>query len=65
MLYLRDHPNAADSLKGIIVWWLKMPWQKDAVAKVEAALNVLLTQKLIHKTVIPNGEVIYSKRNKI
>lgn len=62
--YLEDHPNAADSVKGISDWWLHKQWRMDKSEKIEKALDYLTVQGNIYKTVIPNGDVIYSKKHK-
>jgi hypothetical protein len=57
--YLEKHPNAADSLNGVVRWWLARQRYEDAVEDVQAALEYLETQQAIVKQTNPDGTVIY------
>ena len=59
--YLRDHPEAADSLDGIRQWWLPRLRLQEAAAEVEEALQELLGRGLIVRQVQPDGTVLYRR----
>ncbi len=40
--YLDTHPNAADSLDGIVQWWLPRQRYGDAIEKVKKAMDRLV-----------------------
>ena len=39
--YLRRHPRAADTLEGIVDWWLLVAGEKVSASTVEDALEML------------------------
>jgi hypothetical protein len=45
--YLIDHPNAQDTLKGIVTWWLSERRIKHRTALVEEVLDALVADGLI------------------
>ena len=47
LAYLSKHPNAEDTLEGIVHWWLLEQRIKRVIAEVKAALASLLTEKLV------------------
>ncbi|MEM5317139.1 hypothetical protein [Paraburkholderia sp. JHI869] len=56
--YLQQHPAAADSARGIQRWWL--PGREVALALVEAALEHLASEGRITKTLLPDGNSVWS-----
>ena len=58
--YLRSHPEAADTLDGIVAWWL--PLQRYALekARIEAALTRLVDAGVLRRDPLPDGEKLYS-----
>ena len=42
--YLRQHPNASDTLEGIAEWWLLNKRIHDEVRKVKEAVSSLVAQ---------------------
>lgn len=58
--YLADHPDAADSLEGILKWWLTRQHYERAARKVQKALEHLVACGVVvaHKTA--NGKILYS-----
>lgn len=57
--YLTDHPQAADTSKGVVAWWLAGgPWV--APKAVLAALEDLAQRGLIAVRRLPSGESLFS-----
>ncbi len=63
--YLRAHPRAADTLEGIVGWWLPRQRYELAQQRIQQALNNLVVRGLVEKITLANGTVVYSspKRN--
>lgn len=59
--YLARHPHAADSIEGIVKWWLPQQRYIDAYEKIVTALDYLVTQGVVKKVEIP-GSVLYSSK---
>lgn len=62
--YLLDHPNAADSLEGIVHWWLVRQQVEFAAEKVKMALDYLVGNDLISKSTTVEGTVLYANRKR-
>lgn len=60
--YLRAHPQAADTVAGIVEWWLPQNLPAEAVERVQAALDQLVAQGWVEKTVLVGGTVLYEDR---
>ncbi len=59
--YLKNHPNAADSLEGIQRWWLRHRYAEDTL-QVERALELLIAEGIVVKRILPDGRAVYSGR---
>lgn len=59
--YLRDHPDAADSLDGIRQWWLPRLRLQEASAQVEEAVQELLARGEVERQILPDGTVLYRR----
>jgi hypothetical protein len=61
--YLKDHPNAADTIEGIAIWWL--PGQGIEVSSliVQQALNYLGLKSVVKCNANLNGNKVYSSKN--
>jgi hypothetical protein len=59
--YLEDHPDAADSLDGIRQWWLPRVRFDEATARIEEALEELLTRGVVVRQVMADGRVLYRR----
>ncbi len=58
--YLRNNPNAADSLQGIINWWLpKQGYEKVGMESVYQALERLIAAGVVEKVPLVGGTVLY------
>jgi len=61
--YLKDHPNAADTIEGITKWWL--PGQGIEVSSliVQQALNYLGSKSVVKTNANPCGNKVYSSNS--
>jgi hypothetical protein len=58
--YLNKHPRAADTLEGIIYWWLLRHRYEKAAALVNEALELLVRQDVLIKITPQGGQTIYT-----
>ena len=59
--YLGAHPDAADTLDGVAVWWLS---GKAPLAAVAQALETLVAKGLLQRRPSPDGKQLYSASRK-
>jgi hypothetical protein len=45
--YLKDNPDAADTLEGIVDWWIPQQELKTSATRIEAALAKLVAKKCL------------------
>ena len=64
MQYLQMHPNAADSLNGVIDWWLSDRYQAADVKEVEQIIEQLITDGLVKKVFLIDRTVLYKRNGK-
>ena len=57
--YLRAHPSAADSLEGIIDWWLPQQRYETAKAVIQQALSDLAQQGIVEEVTLGDGIRLY------
>lgn len=57
--YLRAHPGAADSLDGIVIWWLSRQRYETASEAIQEALNDLEAQGVIEAVTLGDGRRLY------
>lgn len=62
--YLVHHPNAADTIDGIITWWLMKQRLMEAKSTVQDALNYLEHNNKICKLINQDGSVVYKYTTK-
>jgi hypothetical protein len=60
--YLDRHPGAADSLEGIVQWWLPQQRYETERERIGAALEVLVQKGLLVKRRLVDGTVVYGRR---
>jgi hypothetical protein len=58
--YLDRYPEAADSAEGIQRWWLASGLEEQPLSRVQTALDLLEARRIVVKTVLEGGCVIYS-----
>jgi hypothetical protein len=61
LAYLEAHQAAADSLEGIVAWWLPRQRYVEARDLIQESLNRLVARGLIKTTRLPDGTVLYCK----
>jgi len=59
LAYLVDHPNARDTLEGIVEWWLLEQQIKFQTARVKDALSDLVARGLILEKKGSNSHIHY------
>lgn len=57
--YLKEHPQAADTLEGIVNWWLLRQRYEIAMEVVNKALDVLVEQGTVAKLNPGGSTTIY------
>lgn len=58
--YLQNNPNAADSLEGIMNWWLpKVGYEQVGAEEVLLALERLMATGAVVKIPLVDGTVLY------
>jgi len=60
MSYLTEHPEARDTLDGIVQWWLLENRIIHQTAVVKEALADLISQGLIREYTIDESKTLYS-----
>jgi hypothetical protein len=58
--YLRNHPEAADTLDGIVSWWLPLQRYEIGRARIEDALTHLVEAGILRRDQLPGGAKLYS-----
>jgi len=57
--YLRAHPGAADSLEGIVEWWLPHQRYETAKSAIQLALNDLAAQGIVEEIILGDSARLY------
>jgi len=60
--YLRAHPQAADTVDGIVEWWLPRQRYDEAVDQVQLVLDELVARRLVDQITLVDGTVLYADR---
>ena len=60
LAYLAAHPQASDSIEGIVSWWLPaaVTGGRD---RVQATLDRLVEQHLVERTRLADGTIVYGR----
>jgi hypothetical protein len=58
--YLRTHPQAADTLEGVVQWWLIQRRYLRGLAQVQAALALLIERGLVVERIGADATRLYS-----
>jgi len=61
--YLDAHPNAADTLQGVAVWWLEGNASEEWLSIVTQAMDQLVASGEVARRRLTDGTTIY-ERNK-
>lgn len=57
--YLAACPNAADTLNGVVEWWIPLQRYHDDYDMIANVLEELFNEGLIEKQVLPDKKIIY------
>jgi hypothetical protein len=57
--YLVQHPQARDTMEGIVEWWLLEQRIRSAIAEVEAALRDLVSRDFVIARECQDGHTYY------
>ena len=60
--YLMKNPNAADSLQGIMSWWLPFMYGKVEAARVKQVLEQLIAEGVVRKVTLVDGTILFRRR---
>lgn len=63
LAYLQSHPQAADTLRGIVNWWLPRQRYESDCLRIEHALKALVARGELCRAPLPGGEVLYALCN--
>ena len=58
--YLRKHPDASDTPKGIVKWWLPSMGMEASITLVEDILKQLAANGTLKCVRLPDGGMLYS-----
>ena len=64
LAYLVDHPDAQDTIEGIVEWWLLEQRIKQATTQVNTALAQLTAEELVIPREGHTGQVLYRANRK-
>jgi hypothetical protein len=59
LAYLAEHPDAGDTLEGIVQWWVLEQTIKRLTAGVMSALQMLVAQGLVTEHPLEDGRTHY------
>ncbi|MEP6898110.1 MAG: hypothetical protein ABI870_06230 [Rhodanobacter sp.] len=63
LAYFHQHPQAADTLRGIVNWWLPQQRYESESRRIEHALCELVAEGVLCCDQLPDGEVLYALNN--
>lgn len=58
--WFEANPRAAETLRGIVQWWLMRQRFEEAWHTVELALGQLMEEGVVKRTILPDGGALYS-----
>jgi hypothetical protein len=58
--YLRHHPQAADTVEGIVNWWLPRQRYASERASIERALGRLVDAGVLKRSRLPDGVDLFA-----
>ena len=61
--YLRSHPDAADTLDGIVQWWLPRQRYETERSRIAAVLARLVARGLLRVSGLPGGDALYALKD--
>lgn len=64
LAYLHRHPEAADTLEGIVLWWLPRQRYEIARERIGRVLDRLVARGELYCEKLPGGEALYGLRRR-
>lgn len=64
LAYLKRHPEAMDTLDGIVRWWIPRQRIEESVQTVHKALDYLVKKKQIARRFTVAGDAVYGKNRR-
>lgn len=61
--YLEEHPEACDTLEGIVMWWFQRQRVDETVTNVYQALQELKASGMVLERKAPDGKTLYYLRD--
>jgi len=58
-IYLKDRPNASDTIEGIRRWWVGSRWMDASMPLMCAAVDLLVQKRLMVVRTLADGSVVY------
>lgn len=58
--YLRAHPDAADGVEGIRLWWLTGECAEESPECIREALERLEAAGIVDRRTLPGGQIVYA-----
>lgn len=62
--YVQNHPEAADSLEGIVAWWLPDRDRRCTADHVQEALAQLVSEHRLVRLDLADGRTLYQSADK-
>ncbi|HEX7312753.1 MAG TPA: hypothetical protein VF297_02470 [Pyrinomonadaceae bacterium] len=62
LTYLREHPQASDTLEGIAKWWMQNQTLNESLNLIKQALAELETEGEVSERKMSDGRTIYAAR---
>lgn len=59
--FLDRHPQAADTLEGIVEWWLPQQRYVTAQSRIEAVLQRMVSRGVLRMRRLPDGSAAYAR----
>jgi hypothetical protein len=60
LAYLHQHPQAADTLRGIVHWWLPQQRYESGCQRIELVLSELVARGVLRRDPLPHGDALYA-----
>lgn len=61
--HIRRNPNAADTARGVAKWWLPSVGYETAPDSIAAVLEEMAEGGLLQALLMPDGEILYRRRD--
>jgi|KBSMisStandDraft_5_1062788.scaffolds.fasta_scaffold326049_2 hypothetical protein len=58
--YLQSHPHAADTLDGIVAWWLPLQRYEIGRTRIAGVLSAMVEAGTLRREVLPDGDALYA-----